>query len=275
MGYHMASKAHIGQICRLVYNCITWSNSMNKDEIGSLAQTDPLIMEFGRRFFNRHRNDNQKNYVSSKMRTLATLLIALRMADPDKIKTMKDCVNPQNFDLCQEVKKWSKYDEKTGMCLNGSVPTRLCKSLKKCSDILRSEANKNEDLSKEEVEEILLNHNKFEELMDDDWQDELNAASDNSLKKLKMTKEEKLPSDYDVSKFFAEMLKKINNLTNKNSCTLQHHQQLCQTLIAFLIAFNGRRPADVTYATQTLFQLKLKKQLKTKKFRFSIRFETN
>lgn len=34
---------------------------MNKDEIGFLAQTDPLILEYGRRFLNGHRHDNQKN----------------------------------------------------------------------------------------------------------------------------------------------------------------------------------------------------------------------
>lgn len=79
---------------------------------------------------------------------------------------------------------------KKGTCLNGSVPTRLCKSLKKCSDILRSNANKNANLSQNEVELILANHKKFIELMEDDWRDELNAISDNSLKKIKITRED-------------------------------------------------------------------------------------
>lgn len=115
------------------------------------------------------------------------LLLRLKKADPVKITSMEDCINPKNVDLmCNKVKEWSRFDDKKGTCLNGSVPTRLCKSLKKCSDILRSNANKNANLSQNEVELILANHKKFIELMEDDWRDELNAISDNSLKKIKI-----------------------------------------------------------------------------------------
>lgn len=110
------------------YNILkeTIFSNMNKDEIAFVAQSDPLILEFGRRFLNGHLHDNQKNYVSCKMRTLATILVRLKKADPSNIKGMEDCVNPKNFDLlCEITKKWCGYDEQKGICKTGSVPTRL------------------------------------------------------------------------------------------------------------------------------------------------------
>lgn len=182
---------------------------MNKDEIGFVAQPDPIILEFGRRFLNVHRHDNQKNYVSSKMRTLATLLVRLIKADPSNIKVMEDCVNPKNFDLLCEKKKWCGFDERKGICKTGSIPTRICKSLKKCSDILRSNANKNRVLSHTEVQMVHANHKRFLELMEDDWRDELNAISNDNLKKIKMTKEAKLPLEKYICKCFSKMIDKL------------------------------------------------------------------
>lgn len=68
-------------------------------------------------------------------------------------------------------------------------------------------------LSHTEVEMVHANHKKFLELMEDDWSDELNAISDDSLKKIKMTKEAKLPLEKDICKFFSKMIDKIDKLT--------------------------------------------------------------
>lgn len=126
-------------------------SKMSKDEIGLIAQTDPLILEFGRRFLKGHMADKQRNYVSNKMRTLADLVVRLKKVDPILIKTLSDCVNPQNFDvLCDVVRKWSVYNEQSGVCSKGSVPRRLSKSLKMCSQVLWSEAIKNRGINVKE-----------------------------------------------------------------------------------------------------------------------------
>lgn len=70
--------------------------------------------------------------------------------------------------------------------------------------------------------------------MEDDWSDELNDISDDSLKKIKMTKEAKLPLEKDICKFFSKMIDKIDNFSKKKATNSNDHQQLCQALIAIL-----------------------------------------
>lgn len=44
---------------------------MKKDQISALAQTDTLILEYGKRFLKGHMQMKSRNYVSCKIRTLA------------------------------------------------------------------------------------------------------------------------------------------------------------------------------------------------------------
>lgn len=122
-------------------------DKMNTGAIKSAIVKDNLILEFGRRFLKSHMADHQRNYVSNKMRTMADLVLRLNQANP-QVKDMKSCVDPINFDLlCKAVKEWSRLDEESGVCQVGSVPRRLNKSLKTCSQILWSEAIKSNILS--------------------------------------------------------------------------------------------------------------------------------
>lgn len=59
---------------------------MNKDKLYMVIIKDPVILEFGRRFLKGHMDLKQKNYVGSKMRSLADLF--LRMSALDETKTI-------------------------------------------------------------------------------------------------------------------------------------------------------------------------------------------
>jgi len=224
---------------------------MVKDNISFLAQSDPLIVEFGRRFLNSHMAVNQRNYVSNKMRTLADLLIRFKKADPVNIKSMADCVDPTNFDgLCKVIKHWSEYNSVSGVCAVGSVPRRICKSLKMCSYILWSEAIKDRTMSSEHQMRLKEKHDRFLSLMYSDWSVEINSSGDKSIKLHKVNKEDKMPLDDDLKTFFKESTILIENATRvlQTTHTLEDYLTLTKLCIAFLIAFNGRRPSEVVYA---------------------------
>src|SRR5436190_412258 len=224
---------------------------MNKDSISLIAQSDPLILEFGRRFLNSHMAINQKNYVSNKMRSLADLLIRFKNTDPVNIKSMADCVDPTNFDgLCNIIKHWSVYNEDSGMCAVGSVPRRLCKSLKMCSYILWSESIKNKLISHESQIKEKEKHDRFMTLMYTDWSIEINSISDKSLKFHKIAKEDKMPLVEDIRIFFKEATRRIKDAVKSLNEIhgAEQYNTLIKLCIPFLITFNGRRPSEVVYS---------------------------
>lgn len=225
---------------------------MNKDEVRITIQNDPLILEYGRRFLKGHMATHQRHYVAMKMRTLADLLLRMKKIDGN-IKDLKDCLHPTNFNnLCEVIKQWSSYDEETGICKIGSIPRRLCKSIKECSQVLWTETIKNKYLSIDEQLQVRTNHEKFISLMETDFKMEINSVADKSLKVKKLLGDGKMPIKDDIVAYFREMTVKIqsalNNL-NKKKKTVEDYDKLCKASLAYLIAFNGRRPSEVAYAT--------------------------
>lgn len=70
---------------------------MAVDEITTIAKTDNLIKAFGSRYLKCHKEKHLVNVVSQKMRTLARLVIRMKIEAP-KIKTLQDCLIPKYFD---------------------------------------------------------------------------------------------------------------------------------------------------------------------------------
>lgn len=228
---------------------------MQKDDIAIIVQTDPLILEFGHRFLKSHMDGKQRNYVCSKMRTLATLVKKMKDRDPINIVSLSSCIDPHNFEeLVAVVTEWSGLDEKTGKCEKGSVPRRLNKMLKQTSQISWSIAIRDRNVAPEVLEEVKAKHEKFKNLMVSDWSFKINTCGDNSLKTLKMTKALKLPPDEDVVEYFKSTLSSIRTFESKlNSATSQSRLEenfvnLSKSILSYLIALNGRRPSEVAYA---------------------------
>lgn len=137
-----------------------------------------------------------RNYVSCKIRTLPDLVLSAGRLPDSPISQMEDCVNPHNFNfLCEAVRQWSKFSDDTGECGTGSVPRRLFKPLKVCSDALWTEAIKSKDLSVEALKEKREMHEKFGILMGSDWALEVNVVGDNTIRS-KMV--EKMLSEKDI-----------------------------------------------------------------------------
>lgn len=131
-------------------------------------------------------------------------------------------MQPLNFNtLCKAVQQWSGHNEESGSCQIGSVPRRISKSLKMCSYIIVSESLRSKDISCEEKTKVKACHDKFKSLMENDWLIEISCASDKISKKAKVAKEDKMPDEEDLIKFFEHMSTKIDKAINNLQTTTQ------------------------------------------------------
>lgn len=147
-------------------------------------------------------------------------------------------MQPQNFNtLCQAVQQWSGYyNEESGSCQIGTVTRRISKSLKMCSYIIVSERFRSKGISCEEQPKVKACHEKFTSLMDNDWPIEISCASDKSLKKEKVAKEDKMPDEEDLIKFIEHMSTKIEKAINNLQTTTQilEYNNLTKYLLGYL-----------------------------------------
>lgn len=98
-------------------------------------------------------------------------------------------------------------------------------------------------------------HDKFTSLMENDWPIEVSCASDKSLKKAKVANKDKMPEEGDLVTFFENIFPLIDEAINNLQKTGQiaDYNHLAKRTLAYLIAFNCRRPSEVAYATLALY----------------------
>lgn len=190
-------------------------NNTKQDKITVQVINDEIILEYGRRFLKNQDAQKQKHYISSKVRTLGDLVLTAKEKS-NNVKVLKDILDPKMFDwLCDVVRQWSGYDEKTGICKRGSVPRRLTKCLKSCSSIIWSQAIKDETLSAAKLSLIQQQHDRFMSIMQSEWPVELSASGDRSVKINKVVKEDKMPMEDDLILFFCKVSEKIGGVASQ------------------------------------------------------------
>ena len=83
---------------------------MKDDEIRLNVEQDRLILKFGCRIHDNHKDPRNLQNVSSKMRDLARLVISAKSVSSDIIK-LEDLLQPCNFEiLVKPVRKACRYD---------------------------------------------------------------------------------------------------------------------------------------------------------------------
>ena len=140
-------------------------NSMNDDEVAKLARNDKLIMTFGKRKWQKKDvEEHTANFVSSKMRELARLVLRARRMPNSNIHCVEDCIVPKNFaETINAVKNVAGFNESLRKYRTPGLALNLGYSLKTFTKILTCEGLMAEDKRKE-------THGKtFQELYDAMW----------------------------------------------------------------------------------------------------------
>lgn len=236
---------------------------MQKDALTVAAQSDGLICKFGSEFRMTHRGLKQISYCSSRLRSLARILLEMKNARPDSIKEFSDCISPRHFDLLvQAVRKICQYDEKKSTMKTPSITPRLCSSLKRCANILKSEAIKSEMLNREATTDVVYRLNNFLHLMEKDWGTQVGAVSEISRRRQKVVKKDLLPDPDDIRKFN----RYIHELCPKYVSDLQavpttkNYERLAKLIIVHIITLNRRRPNETVEITTEEYRSTLEKR---------------
>lgn len=225
--------------------------TMTRDQISFTAQSDPLILNFGSRFYKNHRDNYHRNYVSIKMRDLARVLLAMRATNPD-ITYMEDCLQPKYFnDLMDVVRDLSGFNDETGECSVPSLAPRLCSSMKTCADIVVSNLVKDPNLLTPQKENPKKKMDDFLHLMTKEWKIEISSNAEKSRKKKNVGKEDILPDSEDIilvcsilSNMCEELIVRL-----KQEPSADDYIKLSKMLIAHIIILSRRRPGEVVRAS--------------------------
>lgn len=236
---------------------------MQKDAETVIAQGDNIITKYGSHLRFTHRTERQIHYCSSRMRTLARLFLKMKIVLPE-LKEFRDCINPKHFNvLVDSVRQMSNFNSVSGSMKAPSVPPRLCSSLKRCANIIKSDTIKDESLSGQEKMKINTQIDYFLFLMDKDWATEVGTNSENSRKKMKVIKKDLLPDPDDIrtlSKYINDMcplyIERLQQIP-----TVSNYEKLAKLIIVHIITLNRRRPNETVEITLESYQTTLNKRI--------------
>jgi hypothetical protein len=214
---------------------------MSWDEISILAKNDGLIIKFGEKLYDKHRNlKHLHQHISTKMRELARFVIAMRSVD-ESVTWLSDCLHPSKFDsVIKAVKKVCGYADATNKFQTPSLALKLGHSLKKCCAIAVCVSIKEGDRDKRKVCE------DFMFLCDREWSTAVSSAALSTLQAQKMNKPQMLPLTEDIqtlNRYINEESKKCMELLEAGASPETWTNLGKLTLVA-IILFNRRRGGE-------------------------------
>jgi len=196
------------------------------------------------------------NYIRSRLRTLARLLIQLRKTDSRlQCADLQTAIAPRFFrSVIQAVQVISGYDNKTHTYTAPSLAIRLGHDLRKCAQLLRSAALEKEDST------TAANAQQFNELCATEWNDDVGGSARRVLQDRKMNKKFLLPLTADVSKLTSHLREIMRTSVAVIQVQLfdmrfvEAFKRLTEAVLAMLILFNRRRQGEVSRLTVALYR---------------------
>lgn len=227
-----------------------------------LAQSDQLICMYGSRFRFTHRSERQVYQCSSKMKTLARLVLTMKEIIPE-VQTLRECIDPKHFNVLSEaVRRMSGFDPDNGQSRAPSVPARLCSSLKRCASLVQTCTIQNPSLTREEKNSTMSEMNDFLHLMEREWASEVSTNSENSRKRMRVMKEDVLPDPDDIATLSQYIHDRCPVYVDalKQMPTVDNYERLAKLIIAHIITFNRRRPNETVEITLETYRSTLDKR---------------
>ncbi|XP_073701715.1 uncharacterized protein [Garra rufa] len=215
---------------------------MRDDEIVSVVQHDPCLLQFAQSLYNKHGRDlSRHGYIRQNICDLGRFLISIRKNT--SITTLEDAIKPENFmaavQAAKELAGFSK-DEKTFRA--PSLALKIGRHLLQVSSIIRGNAiiAGNKELS--DCTE------QFQTLYRAKWTECVSCTARMSAKEKKYKKKVNLPLTKDMQKLIKH-LESASDSAYKNlekSSTIQNYSDLARVTLTRVILFNRRQPGEVS-----------------------------
>ncbi|XP_072162425.1 uncharacterized protein [Bemisia tabaci] len=208
-------------------------SGMLADEVTHVIRSDPLLVKFATKKFNKHIGQpHMKNVIRQNLRVLGNLLIFLKKEEG--ITSISECLNTKNF-----------FKVRSGvynyfMSGDKSSPSSAIKSghfLKKCAKIGVTDAIvSNDRVKRQSLEDFLF-------LYENDWHDYIDTPCNHILAERKFNKPEDLPLADDIIKFNQIVLQYEKKVLEDNFKNV-NYRQLQENTFVHMIVFNRRRPGE-------------------------------
>lgn len=223
---------------------------MAPDTISLTVKNDPLIRAFGTRYLKCHKEKHLVSVVSTKMRELGRLLIAMQ-EEVGKALTLQECLVPQMFDsIINCTKNIAGFNVETDQFDSPSLILKIGTSLKQCCDIAEYMLLKKTPLLRfsEDCEKSVYQVKTFEKLIRKQWSFELSTNASKELYQRKWNKPAFLPLTSDIKIFrdyLLEVQTKALTILKSDPTNEVSFRNLQDTVLAQLILLNRKRAGEV------------------------------
>jgi len=231
-------------------------NGMRNDEIGTLACKDHLILKLGRSLCDKFGGDrSQFNYIRSKMRQVARLLLELRKNSEQHQLSVSDAIHPSRFSAVAAATKnvagfhgdSSEYHAPSSALRSGTVIKRL-------AEIKQAEALERCDQA---VAESCVQFLKLCELK---WPNEVSAVALRNITDRKRSGVSFVPLTEDVVKLNTFLNDQAKSFSPSVSSDISAFLAMTQVVLAKVILFNRKRQGEVSKVTVDDYHKKGKAQ---------------
>lgn len=215
---------------------------------------DALILKLGRRLCSKFGGDSQQfNYIRSKLRLVARLLICLRRVSGQPAWSMSDFINPTQFKYVVEAAK-----ECAGFTDSKSqykVPSNALKSgavLRTLAEIKQGEALERSDSATAET------CVQFLKLCDLNWSCEVSSVALRNISDRKRTSCNILPLTEDVLKLNDFIVNEVDKVKKDVDSSHDAFMTLTQLALAKVLLFNRKRQGEVSRITIADYNSKMR-----------------
>ena len=211
---------------------------MNNDPIKKCVEDDSLIMEFGRRMLQKHREPHKKAYVANKCRELGRLLLDGKQKHG--WKKLEDAVDPKHFEkLIQSVQVVAGFDQTTARFESPSTALKLGYSLTNCCAIVKCRALRESDKALKDK------CSNFQELYANEWHDRISSQAHRTLHTRMFNNPKRLPFVEDVVKLHHHLsacAEEAKSLIKTDA--VKGYSELAQVCLSQVSLFNRRRSGE-------------------------------
>lgn len=223
-------------------------NHLRGDDVGDCCKEDNIILKFGAMLFEKY-GLTQCELIRQNMRQLARLIITVKEMTSQNLKLF-DLLTPQRFDIVvQGVKQLcGRHQNDSTKRPEFNIPSlalKLGHSLKKCANIERGLALRQENIRRNEA---LL---AFCNLMELEWQTKISSNALSTLYKKKLNVGQLLPLTSDLLKCNSYIKTQIEQSKKQliETHTTESWGRLAKLILCRIILFNKRRAGEASKMT--------------------------
>jgi len=230
--------------------------SMRNDDIGTLAAKDSLILKLGQSLCRKFGGDREQfNYVRSKMRQSALLLIELRKSSDKSMLTMSDFIHPSRFsEVAAAAKHVAGFKDDSSEYRAPSSALRSGAVIRRLAEIKQAEALERCD---QEVAERCV---EFLKLCQIKWPNEVSCVALRNITDRKRSGVSFVPLTEDVVKLNTFLNAEATSLAPTVATDASAFMAMTQVVLAKVILFNRKRQGEVSKATVDDYKKKGKAQ---------------